>query len=89
MMKFFFVSFSCLMFALVMTSAQADETVSEKVSATGNSAGRAMKKGAHRVQEATCAKSDAACAAQKVKNRAVEAKDSVVDGAEELGNKVD
>jgi hypothetical protein len=88
-MKFLFVSFSCLMFALVMTSANADETISEKVSSTGKSASRSMKKGAHRIQEAACIKSDAGCAAEKVKNRAVEAKDSVVDGAEDLGNKVD
>lgn len=77
------------MLSLVINAASADETVSEKVSAAGNTAGRTVKKGAHRVQEATCTKGQVGCAGEKVKNRAVEAKDSVVDGATEVKNKVD
>lgn len=89
MKNLLFVSFTCLMFTLILGSANADETVGEKVSASGNTAGRALKKGANRVEEAACAKSDVGCAADKVKNRAVETKDSVVDGAKEVGNKID
>ncbi len=89
MLKLVFLGMTALMFTLVTASAQADETVSEKVEAAGNSTTRAVKKGANRISETVCTKSDAACAADKVQNRAVEAKDAVVDGAKKVGNKID
>lgn len=69
--------------------AMADETVTEKVTATTNTAKRTIKKGAHRVQEAVCAEGDVKCASKKIKNRAVEAKDATVDGVKEIKHKVD
>lgn len=87
MTKVIFLAFSILMLTLV--AASADETVSEKVEAAGNSTSRTIKKGAHRISETVCTKGDAACAAKKVQNRAVEAKDAVVDGAKKVGNKID
>ena len=74
---------------LISTAVPAVETVGEKVVASGKNAKRAVKKGAHRVSEALCVKSDLKCLADKAKNRAVESKDAVVDGSKELGNKVD
>ena len=87
--KLFFLSITALMFTLVAASAKADETITEKVEAAGNTTSRAVKKGAHRISETVCTKSDVACAAEKAQNRAVEAKDSVVDGAKKVGNKID
>lgn len=89
MKTLFFLGITALMFTLVAASAKADETVSEQVEAAGNSTKRAVKKGANRISETVCTKSDAACAADKVQNRATEAKDSVVDGAKKVGNKID
>ena len=65
------------------------ESVSEKVEATGNDAGRAVKSGAHRVQESVCAKSDAQCLAEKAKHRGEEGTDYAKDKAKELKNSVD
>lgn len=65
------------------------QSTGEKVKATGNDIKREVKKGAHRVEEAVCTGTKAECEAQKLKNRATEAKDSVVDGAKELKDKVD
>jgi hypothetical protein len=70
-------------------AAHAEETVGEKTAATANDAGRAVKKGAHRVQEAVCAKSDAKCLAQKAKHRGEEAMEYTGDKAKELKNTVD
>ena len=67
----------------------ADETVVEKAAATGNDAGRAAKKGAHRVQEALCMKGDVKCTGEKIANRAVEAKDATADGVKKVKNKID
>lgn len=89
MLKLMFLAITALMISLVSASAKADETVTEKVEAAGNTTSRTIKKGAHRISETVCTKSDAACAAEKVQNRAVEAKDAVVDGAKKVGNKID
>lgn len=78
-----------LMLSVSLQVAFADETVTEKASAGGNRVGRAVKKGANKLQEAACLKSDAKCAAEKLGNRTLEAKDGVVDGAKEAGNKID
>jgi hypothetical protein len=65
------------------------QSTTEKAKATGNDVKRAVKKGAHRVEEAVCTGTKAECEAQKLKHRATEAKDKVVDEAEELKDKVD
>jgi hypothetical protein len=44
---------------------------------------RAMKKGAHRLEEKTCAEGDAKCAAKKLKHRAQESKDYMQDKVDE------
>ena len=67
----------------------AEETIGEKMSAGANGAKRAAKKGVHRVAEALCTKGDLKCAAEKIGHRAEEIKDSAVDGAEKLKNKID
>ncbi|MBA2405541.1 MAG: hypothetical protein H0V66_12265 [Bdellovibrionales bacterium] len=78
-----------LMVLVLSMTAFADETVSEKVVAGANSASRAVKKGAHRTSEALCMKGDLKCAGDKISNRAEEAKDATVDGAEKLENIID
>jgi hypothetical protein len=72
-----------------MSFAHAAETMGEKASATADDAGRAMKKGAHRTEEAMCAEGDAKCLAKKAKHRAEEAKDYTKDKAKEMKNDVD
>lgn len=67
----------------------AAETVGEKAEAAGNDAKRTVKKGAHRVEEATCLQSDAKCLAEKAKHRAEEAGDYTKDKAKEVKNSVD
>lgn len=69
--------------------AHSEETLGEKASAAGNDAGRSVKKGAHRVQEAVCADSDTKCLAEKAKHRAQEGTDYTKDKAKELKNDVD
>lgn len=82
--------FGIALMALTLTaSVQADETPGEKAHAVVNTAARGVKKGANRVQEATCMKGDLKCAGQKAGNRAVETKDVVVDKVQETTNKVD
>lgn len=84
-----FLALTTLTFTLITDSAKADETISEKLDAAGNSSARALSKGAHRIQETLCTKSTAGCAADKIKNRAGEAKAEVVDGAKRIKSKVD
>ena len=67
----------------------AEETMGEKAEATANDATRAVKKGAHRAQEAVCAESDAECLAEKAKHRAEEAKDYTKDKTKEIKNNID
>jgi hypothetical protein len=74
---------------LTSTAVFAEETVGEKAKATTNDAARSVKKGAHRVQEAVCAESDAKCLAEKAKHRGEEAKDYTKDKASEIKNDVD
>lgn len=89
MIKTIFLSISCLIFIQFIPSAIAEETILEKTQTAGNATARAIKKGANRVSEAVCNKGKAACAGEKIKNRAKETKDSVIDGTEELKNKID
>lgn len=69
--------------------AHADESVGEKAQATGNDAGRALKKGAHRVEESVCMQSDSKCLEEKAKHRAEEGKDYTKDKMSELKNDID
>lgn len=67
----------------------AEETMGEKVTDSAKDAKRAIKKGAHRVEEAVCMKGDAKCLAEKAKHRGTEAMDATKDKASEIKNKVD
>ena len=78
-----------LSFIVMMGFDHAEETMGEKAKDTMKDAKRSVKKGAHRVEEAVCAKSDAKCLAEKAKHRASEGGDAVSDKAEELKNNVD
>jgi uncharacterized protein YjbJ (UPF0337 family) len=79
----------CFIFTLFISSALAEETLLEKAESVGNATARTVRKGANRVSEAVCNKGKAECAGEKIKNRAQEAKDAVVDSAKELKNKID
>lgn len=82
-----------IIFGLALTGlvgiVHADETVGEKAKATSNDAGRSVKKGVNRVDEALCAKSDAKCLAEKAKHRGEEATDYTKDKASEIKNDID
>lgn len=67
----------------------ADETLGEKAAATTNDAMRATKKGAHRVEEATCMQSDTKCLEEKAKHRAQESSDYTKDKSKEVKNAMD
>lgn len=84
-LKSLLLSMSCLFSTVVL----AEETMGEKANVVKNDAKRAVKKAAHRVQEAVCADSDAECLAKKAKNRAVEATEAAVDKASEVKNQLD
>ncbi len=67
----------------------AEETVSEKATASAHDAKRASKKAWHRTKEAVCMKGDVKCAAEKAKHRVNEAGETVGDKAAEAKNAVD
>jgi hypothetical protein len=71
----------------------AEETLTEKAQATGNTATRTAKKGVHRTQEALCGKltgdNKAQCLAKEAKNHVEEGVDATVDKAKEVKNAVD
>ena len=85
-MKKFLVVLALLGFA---GTSFAEETMGEKAVDAGKDAKRAVKKGAHRVKEATCMKDDAKCLAEKAKHRVEEMSDATKDKAAELKNEVD
>lgn len=72
-----------------VSNVYAAETVGEKAEAAANDAARAVKKGAHRAEEAVCAEGDAKCLAEKAKHRAQEASEYTKDKAKEAKNAVD
>ena len=80
-----------LMLVGLMSSAlvHAEETLSESAGAKGNNVKRELNKAGNRIQEATCMDGDIKCAGKKVGNRIEEAKDSTVDGAKRIKNKID
>jgi len=65
------------------------QSTTEKAKATGNDVKREVKKAGHRVEETLCTGNKVECAAEKAKNRTVEAKDSVVDHTKEAKDKLD
>ncbi len=67
----------------------ADQSVYEKAKVSGNDTKRAVKKAAHRVEEAVCAEGDAKCLAKKVENRTEEGVDYVKDKAAATKDVVD
>ncbi len=69
--------------------AHAAESVGEKIQVGAKNTKRLIKKGANRVGEAVCLQGDLECTTKKAKNRLSETKDSTVDAAVELKNKVD
>lgn len=71
------------------TVAQAGETVAEKAQAAGNDAARAVKKAAHRAEEAVCQEGDMKCLQEKAEHRLQEAKDYTKDKAAQLKNDID
>jgi hypothetical protein len=76
------------LFAMASAPAVAQSNT-EKVKAGANDVKREVKKDAHRVEEELCTGTKAQCAGRKVKHRAQEGKDSVVDEGKELKDKVD
>lgn len=75
---------------LVALSAPAyAQSMREKAKDTANDATREVKKAGHRVEEAVCTGTKAECEKEKLKNRAIEAKDATKDKATELKDKVD
>lgn len=81
--------FPFIVLQFLMPQTFAEETVVEKVQVATKTVARAVKKGAHRTSEALCGKGKVKCGAEKIKNRAIEAKDVMVDSSVELKNKVD
>lgn len=67
----------------------AEETTGEKVNAKAHDAKRAMKKGVHHVQEATCMEGDAKCAAKKAGHKIKEGGDAAKDGVNKAVDKID
>lgn len=76
-----------------LTTAQAEETITEKAAATTNSAKRTVKKGYNRTKEAMCGKltgdSKVECLAKEAKNNVQEGVDATKDKASEIKNSVD
>jgi len=75
--------------SLAGISSFAEQTSSEKASATVNDVKRAAKKKVHRAEEAVCAEGDAPCLAKKAKHRAEEGSDFAKDKAQELKDKAE
>jgi hypothetical protein len=83
------LALSALLLPGTIGTAHAAETIAEKAQATGNDATRAVKKAAHRADEATCLQSDVKCLQEKAKHRLQEASDYTKDKASELKNEID
>lgn len=89
MFKLFFFVFSLQVALFIPNQVLAAQTVAEKAKVATNDTARAIKKGAHRVEETFCMEGNLKCAGKKASNRAVEAKDAMVDGASEVKEKLD
>ncbi|RLA20270.1 MAG: hypothetical protein DRQ61_10225 [Gammaproteobacteria bacterium] len=61
----------------------------EKMQVKSNEVQRAATEKMHRIEEAVCTESEAACLAEKVKNQTQEATEAIKDKGEELKNKID
>jgi len=80
---------SMILASAALGLAHADQTATEKAEATGHAVKRSIKKGAHRMEEKFCAKSDTECLTQKAKHRASEASDYTKDKAHEAVDKAE
>ena len=67
----------------------AAETIDEKVEDTTNDMSRELDKKLHRLEEATCTKSELECAKEKAEHRMEETHDAIKDKAQELKNDID
>lgn len=72
-----------------MANEEYGEAGTEKAEAELRNAKRKAKKATHRASEATCTEGAVGCTGEKIKNRAIEAKDYTKDKAKQLKNKVD
>lgn len=85
--------FSSIMACALFTTAQAEETIKEKVTVKAKTVVREVKKGVNRAEEAVCGKltgdSKTECLTKKATNRVVETKDAVVDKVDEVKGAVD
>lgn len=84
--KLFMITF---VFSVAAQLSLSTETVGEKINSNANDVKRDFKKGAHRLDEATCIDKDVKCFVKKAKNRSTELKDGTVDGAKKIKNKID
>lgn len=75
--------------SLMLSTAYATETITEKGEATSKDIKRDANKAVDRVEEATCTGTEAECAKRKIENRAEEAKDTIKDKSSEIKNKMD
>lgn len=66
----------------------ADETISEKATATANDIKRGANETVNRIEEATCTGSEAECIRKRIENRLEETKDSIQDKSSETINKI-
>lgn len=86
-MKAFFIA--ALAVGFMGAVSHAEDTWSEKATASKNDVKRAAKKDWHKTEEAVCAEGDAKCAAKKAKHRTQEATDYMKDKSKEGVDKVD
>lgn len=80
---------AAVLFVTLVFVTGCEETLGEKAQAVKNDAVRGSTEAVNRVQEATCASSDAECLAKQAQNRINEAAAAVKDKATELKNEVD
>lgn len=79
----------CFILSCALQIAYADETLAEKSEVAADTVDRGAKKVVNRLKEITCGKGDAACAAQKLKHRAEETTEEVIDKTDAAIDKVD
>jgi hypothetical protein len=80
---------AALMLSGLLPASFAYESAEEKDAATRNDIKRDVQKSLNRLEETACMKDDIQCEATKLKNRAIEGKDTIKDKANELNNKSD
>lgn len=92
-MKIFIFGFVFFGLLGAATGVHAEETLGENLAVVGKDAKRAIKTGANRVEEGLCGRltgdSKVNCMAKKMKNRANESANGIVDKASEIKDSVD